>query len=196
MGQERQCTLRHGGRTDSGKALLETDYLLFRGERRLKLPFKDLTDVKAADGCLHLQFSGGTAVLALGDAAVKWAEKILHPPSRLDKLGIKAGTKLRILGEMDPNFVQEAKAAGAVMSDAIPDLVFFGANTRADLDGLPKLAASLPPGAALWVVYPKRVQAIREIDVIQAGRASGCKDTKVVGFSASHTALKFTAPRQ
>lgn len=37
MGQERDCKLRYGGKAVAGKAYLETDYLLFRGEQQLKL---------------------------------------------------------------------------------------------------------------------------------------------------------------
>jgi len=48
--------------------------------------------------------------------------------------------------------------------------------------------------AALWVVYPKGQKSITETDVIGAGRKAGLKDVKVVGFSASHTALKFVIP--
>jgi hypothetical protein len=44
------------------------------------------------------------------------------------------------------------------------------------------------------VIYPKGVTAIREIQVIEAGRAAGLKDVKVAGFSASHTGLKFVIP--
>ena len=47
---------------------------------------------------------------------------------------------------------------------------------------------------ALWVVYPKGVQIIREIEVIDAGRAAGLKDTKVVAFSPTHPALRFVIP--
>jgi hypothetical protein len=47
---------------------------------------------------------------------------------------------------------------------------------------------------ALWVVYPKGKKDITEIDVISAGRKAGLKDVKVVGFSATHTALKFVLP--
>jgi len=32
------------------------------------------------------------------------------------------------------------------------------------------------------------------MDVITAGRKAGLKDVKVVGFSPSHTALKFVIP--
>jgi hypothetical protein len=41
------------------------------------------------------------------------------------------------------------------------------------------------------VIYPKGVPQIKEIRVIQAGRAAGMKDVKVARFSATHTALKF-----
>jgi hypothetical protein len=48
--------------------------------------------------------------------------------------------------------------------------------------------------AALWIVYPKGQKQITENDVLAAGRKSGLKDVKVVGFSATHTALKFVIP--
>ena len=48
--------------------------------------------------------------------------------------------------------------------------------------------------AALWIVYPKGQKHITENDVLAAGRKVGLKDVKVVGFSATHTALKFVIP--
>jgi hypothetical protein len=47
---------------------------------------------------------------------------------------------------------------------------------------------------ALWIVYPKGQTQITENDVLAAGRKSGLKDVKVIGFSATHTALKFVIP--
>jgi hypothetical protein len=43
-------------------------------------------------------------------------------------------------------------------------------------------------------VYPKGQKQITENDVLGAGRKSGLKDVKVVGFSPTHTALKFVIP--
>jgi hypothetical protein len=57
-----------------------------------------------------------------------------------------------------------------------------------------KIAGKMKGSAALWVVYPKGQKSITETDVIGAGRKAGLKDVKVVGFSASHTALKFVIP--
>lgn len=141
--------MRLGGRTRRGKAYLETDYLLFRGDERVKVALQDPREVEASDGVLKLQFPGGPAELELGKAAERWAAKILRPPSRADKL--------------------------------------YVAERREELVRVPKLAA----GAALWIVYPKGVAAIREAEVIAAGRGAGLKDVKVARFSATHTALKF-----
>jgi len=194
MGQEKECRLRRGGRTIKGKALLETDHLLFRGGERLKLPFQDLNGVTADGGVLRLDWGGGRAELELGAAAEKWAQKILHPPSRLDKLGVRAGVTVRLQGTFDAEFLRELKAAGTKAPGKMADLIFLAAAGTADLARVPGLARKLQPAGGLWVIYPKGVEAIREIDVIEAGRAAGLKDTKVVRFSATHTGLRFTIP--
>src|SRR4051794_29897376 len=136
MGQELACRMRYGKRSLAGKADLETDYVLFRGEERVKVAFKDLTSVKAADGVLRLEFAGGPAELELGKAAAKWAEKILHPPSRLDKLGVKAGSAVRLVGDFEAEFVAELRARGAVEAGRDAGIVFYAGARRGDLGGV------------------------------------------------------------
>jgi hypothetical protein len=196
MGQELACRLRYREKTLSGKADLETDFVLFRGEERLKIPFKDMTAVEAADGILRFQFRGSEAAFELGAAAARWAAKILHPPSRLDKLGVKPGSAVALVGEFDADFLEELRARKAEVLDgrAPADLLFLAASGARDLARIPKLIARLAPRSALWVVYPKGVSAIREVEVIQAGRAAGLRDTKVAAFSAERTALRFSLP--
>ena len=196
MGQELECTLRYRGRTVAGKALLETDHVLFRGDERLKVRFQDLTGVHAGEGVLRLEFEGGPAELELGQTAEKWAGKILHPPSLMQKLGAKPGAAARLTGEFDDDFRRELQRAGVQLEAgrSKPGLLFLAANAAADLSKIGKLASGMKPDAALWVVYPKGVTAVREIEVLSAGRAAGLKDVKVAGFSATHTALKFVVP--
>jgi len=192
MGQELDCTLRYRQRTLAGKAYLETACILFRGEERLKIPFDQLTEVHAAGGILRLEFAEGPALFELGAAAEKWARKILHPPTRLEKLGVKAGLAIAVEGELGAEFLREiGEVAGA---RAKADLLFFAAQRTADLARMAKLKTRLKPRGALWVVYPKGVAAIREIEVIEAGRAAGLKDIKVASFSSTHTALRFALP--
>jgi hypothetical protein len=195
MGQELDCRIRFEKRRLTGRALLETDHLLFRGEERLKVPFRELSGVRAEGGVLKLDFPGGSAEFELGAAAEKWAHKILHPPSRLDKLGVKDGLAALVMGEFEEAFRAELRQRNVrTGSKGMEDLVFFAAVKRGDLRKLRGLAGELKPAGALWVIYPKGVTAIREIDVIEAGRAAGLKDVKVCGFSATHTGLKFVIP--
>src|SRR5215472_4572909 len=185
MGQELECRMHYRKRTLAGKAYLETDHILFRGDERVKIALKDLKSVNATAGMLHLDFAGGPAKLELGKAAEKWAHKILHPPTRADKLGIKPGLSVQLVGEFEPDFLDELQDAVIVLKDA--DLICFAATAKKDLARI----AKFKPAGALWIVYPKGVTAIREIEVIEAARAAGFKDVKVASFSTTHTALKF-----
>lgn len=192
MGQELECRLRYQKRSFAGKAYLETDHILFRGAERVKIALKEVTSVSAKAGVLRLDFPGGPAVLELGAAAEKWAQKILHPPTRASKLGVKAGLAVRMEGEFDTEFLEELRDTETAKGKA--DLIFFLAADAQVLMRIPKLAAGLKPAGALWVVYPKGVTAIREVEVIERGRAAGLKDVKVASFSSTHTALKFVIP--
>lgn len=198
MGSETICKVEYGKQKSEGKALLETSEILFRGEFRLKIPFSTIKSAKAVNGELRLQTPEGMAVFQLGAQAEKWCEKILHPKSRIEKLGVKPGAKASLVGEFEAEFVHEVGALtksvskGKVAADS--DCIFFAAETKKDLDGLSKISKSMEGAAALWIVYPKGQRQITEIDVLSAGRKVGLKDVKVVGFSTTHTTLKFVIP--
>jgi len=195
MGRELICKLRCGGKTTSGKALLETNEIVFRGDVRLKVPLAALQSVSSRNGELHLSWPEGTAVFELGDHADKWAHKILHPKTTAEKLGIKPGLTISVAGVLASAFVKELQTAAARFSQGRPlkecDLIFFGAGEAAELSGAARLAASLSSAGALWIVYPKGRQEIKESQVLEAGKAAGLVDVKVVSFSPTHTALKF-----
>jgi hypothetical protein len=120
------------------------------------------------------------------------------PKSRLEKLGIKPNASVSLLGAFDDDFLAELRSCtknvsvGKVAAGA--EWIFFAAATAQELSQLSKLAKSLKGAAALWIVYPKGQKQITENDVLAAGRKSGLKDIKVVGFSPTHTALKFVVP--
>jgi hypothetical protein len=198
VGSELKCTVRYGKETSEGKALLETSEVLFRGAFRLKIPFASIKSAKAVDGELRLQTAEGLAVFEIGAAVEKWREKILHPKTRIEKIGVKPGAKVCLLGNFDADFFDELKSlGGAVTKDkasANCDTIFFAADSLKTLSAVAKIAESLKGATALWIVYPKGQKAITENDVIAAGRKAGLKDVKVVGFSPTHTALKFVLP--
>lgn len=197
MGAEARCAAVFDGASSEGTALLETDALVFRGRRRLSISYEDMREVRADGGRLTVTTATRTAVFELGASAEPWAHRIRNPKSRLDKLGVKPGHVVVVIGLDDPPFVAElTERAGRVRrrpaKDA--DIVFVGADVRSDLDRLERLMGYLRPNGALWVIRPKGGRAITESDVLAGGKAAGLVDVKVVRFSETHTAEKFVIP--
>jgi len=200
MGQEAICKIRIGKKTIEGKVLLESEELIVRStDLRLKIPFKLVTGIEADGGWLLVQYAGDRASFELGAQAARWAEKIRHPKSRIDKLGIKPDDKVGLAGLEDQEFIRELRARTGIAPNKPPakdsDAIFFGANERSDLDQLRALEKFLKRDGAIWVVYPKGVKPITEMDVIVAGKNSRLVDVKVASFSPTHTALKLVIPR-
>ena len=79
-------------------------------------------------------------------------------------------------------------------ADASAQLIFWFVEEKSGLGSAGKVAKNLEGAAGLWIIYPKGKQEITENDVLNAGRKTGLKDVKVVGFSPTHTALKFVIP--
>lgn len=199
MGNELKGAVRTGKERHEGKVLLETSELIFRGaDFRLKIALAEMRDVKAANGELRIATRDGALTFEVGPAAEKWREKILHPKTRAEKLGVKQGTRVRLLGEFEPDFVKELRAIKAeiIQTGNSADVVntFFAASSKSALAAIAKFAKKMKGAEALWIVYPKGRKDISETDVIAAGRKADLKDVKVVGFSSTHTALKFVIP--
>ena len=116
----------------------------------------------------------------------------------IDKLGVKPGQKIAVLGVESAEFLAGLTACvpdysrGKRIQGA--DLVFFSAEALKDLANLKSLSRSIAKAGAIWVVYPKGQTHIREIDVIKAGKSAGLTDNKVCRFSDTHTALRFCVP--
>jgi hypothetical protein len=201
LGQEQRARLTlvtsEGETSGEGKALLETSELIFRGDLRLRIAFSEITELNSAAGRLSVTWPGGTAVLDLGADAEKWAEKIRNPRGLLDKLGVKAGIRVCVIGLGDRAFMGELERRGVTISSEQTglDLVFFAADRAIELARLAEMRDSIIDSGAIWVVSRKGKEAtLRDVDVIAAAKQSGLVDTKVVSFSATHTALKLVIP--
>jgi hypothetical protein len=198
MGYDASCTLRFEGTSSRGTAWLEHKDLVFRGPRRLSIPLASITNATADDGVLSVRFQGQQAEFVVGDCASKWAARITNPPSRLDKLGVKPGMTLLVVGAVEPSFVSEVEARGARVSKRTPasgaDMVFYAAHEKKALERLAELKTLIVAAGAIWVVRPKGQKAITESDTMSAGKRAGLVDVKVVSFSDTHTAEKFVIP--
>jgi hypothetical protein len=116
----------------------------------------------------------------------------------MDKLGVKSGQRIAVLGVEDAEFLRDLAASVPEYSRgnriSKVDLIFFSAEAREDLSQLKSLSRSISKSGGIWVVYPRGQKHIREIDVINAGKSAGLTDNKVCRFSGTHTALRFVIP--
>ncbi len=138
-------------------------------------------------------------------APVVKSKKSARPPEKsyahrplLDKLGVKPESVVAVINVNDSSFLSLLKKRVGKITHEEPtkdsDLIFFGAESESDLGHLRILRGFLKSNGGIWVVYPKGQKHIREITVIAAAKSSGLVDNKVVGFSATHTALRLVIP--
>jgi hypothetical protein len=197
MGQELACSVLSNGKSHRGKALLESNEILFRGDLRLKIPLASIKKVEAGEGKLNVRTKDALYVFDLGPKAEKWRDRIANPKSLLDKLGVKPGDSVSLQGSFSADFLADLKKQGAVIGrgkSAAPSWIFLAADSVADLANVKSAAGALKNSAALWIVYRKGQKSITEHDVRGAGLRAGLTDIKVASFSPTHTALKFVIP--
>ncbi|QJE71811.1 hypothetical protein HHL28_00600 [Aerophototrophica crusticola] len=198
MGQECATVCRWDGKVSEGKALLEGDHLLFRGGFRLRILFRELTGAETADGKLILSTPClGRVELDIGAKAGDWLRRIRNPRGLLDKLGLKPGDKVDMLGaDPDPVLSAVLDAAGIApdrLAAPRPDVpwVLLTATGPAHLDLVPAIAETLGPKSALWVLFPKGGRAFPESLLRDTARGAGLADIKTCAVSEVTTALKW-----
>ena len=127
----------------------------------------------------------------------KSADRFKHR-TRLEKIGAKPEWRTAVVAVGDREFVAELRRAVAeVAIGRVPDerdAIFFGVVDAKELARLPILKRSLKQNGALWVIRPKGRPEISEQAVMDAGKAAGLVDVKVISFSPTHTGEKFVIP--
>lgn len=201
MGLEAKCTVKCGSRKSAGLARLEEKELYFKGvgDFRMKIPLAE-AKAEAKRSVLTVKWPGGEAKFELGAAAAeKWALKIRYPRSRMDKLGVKPGMRVCVLGVAEKLFWKELEerienvSGGKLLKDA--DLVFFYADDATQLKRLRELQKTIQPAGAIWVVWPKGQPQIKEDHIRAVAPSANLVDVKVCAFSETLSALKLMIPR-
>lgn len=119
--------------------------------------------------------------------------------SLFEKLGVRAGAHVAVLGAQDSEFLirldeRLAKAASRSLR-ARYDLIFIKVDGPRDVARIVRAAAHLRPDGALWVFHPKgRGARPNAGEVRAAGLAAGLVDNKICAYTESHTALRFVIP--
>jgi hypothetical protein len=125
-------------------------------------------------------------------------ERVYTTP-RLDKLGVKPGSRVALVGLDDPTFETELRdrTSDITHGDPLPgtNLVFLAADDHEALAGLAGLRAALKPNGAIWVVSRKgKAATLRDVEIMAAARASGLIDNKVASFDDARTSLRLVIP--
>ena len=191
MGYDAACTLHLDGRATRGTALLEQHDLIFRGPFRLAIPLSQIASATAEDGpdgALRRR----TATFELGRRPPKWAKRITNPPSRLDKLGIKAGMTVLFVACADQSFAAEMKARGAKVVQARRrarrDSYFYGAETRAGARAARALPASISRTGESGSSGRRGSRRLPRRTSWRPGNKPASWTSKVVSFSETHYA--------
>jgi hypothetical protein len=194
MGKEAHVRVRFADGEDEGRLQFEPPKLIFRGASRHVFQGEALASVRADGADLVV----GGARFALGEKpAASWADAILHPKGRLDKLGVKPGQRVAIVNLDDADFAAEVatRVAPAAYTNDL-DLLFYGADSASELARIGDLIPRLAERGAMWVVSLKgALLKVKDVEVMAAAKAVGLVDNKVCAFSDTRTALRFTRRR-
>jgi hypothetical protein len=111
-----------------------------------------------------------------------------------DKLGVKPGQKISVLGLDDEAFVDELQARKADVRHRLragSDLIFFAAETFKDLRRIQDLRGYIKADGAIWVVRRKGPDAsLKDTDIINAGLDARMVDNKIASFSETLAAMR------
>lgn len=113
-----------------------------------------------------------------------------QPKTLADKLGVKPGERVRLVGHADPALV----GAGRRVTGGEADVVFVGAESPEDLRLIGPLQDEIARDGAIWVIRPKGRGDLTEAMVIAAGREARLHDVKIARVSDTHTAMRFVIP--
>ena len=204
MGFETSGTVTHAprrGAPTSGiaKVLVETDDLILRGGVKLSVPRSAIRDAVAKGTQVTVRYDGGVITLELGDAAAKFAKKVVEPPkSRLEKMGIGPEMRVVVRHSSDRALAAEITEVGATVAARAKRgeerCVIEFVESDAQLARIADAAALLAQDGALWVIHPKGADGVKDTAVFAAGKVAGLTAVKVARFSGTHTAEKLVIP--
>ena len=128
----------------------------------------------------------------------------LYTTPLLDKLGIRPGMRVAIVGDLDAD--PEAAAFRRLLADRTSDvtegrpkpdtdIVLLVADSTAELEVLGDLRERIRPAGGIWVISRKgKASTMRDVEVMAAAKERGLVDNKVVAFSAERTSIRLVIP--
>jgi len=113
----------------------------------------------------------------------------------VDRLGVRAGMRVALLGVDDVELRRVAAGRTSRVTTMAPrgpvDLIVYQADTIFALRRLGEFAQAITPAGALWVLWPRGQEQIKQAHVQRAGLGAGLVDTKITSVSERLSGLKF-----
>jgi hypothetical protein len=205
MGYETKCRVRvddHSGKIRDADAtvLLETDDLIVRGEARVRIPRASIQRVASRAGVVTITSPTAIVCMTLDDkSAATWHKKLEEPPKRLiDKLDVKPGAKVWLVGVVDERLVEQVheRTSNAVRGRSASncDVAFVGVESIAQLGRIERALDAINERGAIWVVHPKGTGGVADTTIFGKAKTLGLAYTKVARVSDTHTAEKLVRP--
>jgi hypothetical protein len=192
-----QSTSASAVRKFKAKVELDSEEIIVRGPEGFRLKFKEQASIEAHHGVLSLADGRRRVELVLGKPAERWAEKAKAPPGRLDKLGIKARTRVALIGPVPRDLREELEAGAAVIvRGGSVDMVLLAVEEPRDLGQLVNLKEWIAPDGAIWIIRQRGSDDVTERQMREGASKAGLVAIKVAKLSEKHTSDKFVIPRR
>lgn len=196
MGLElKQCKAVIKAVKATGKLHVDSKQIEFRAKDvRWSVQVGKGTSAKVDGNKLVVRRGSKTATFDVGAKAEKWADKVVNPPTRATKLGLKSGSKVLLRGGLEDSFAQELSAHGLVSVKSVKtcDIAFVKLNKAADFKVFDSVASSCATGVHIWAIWPKGIEAVGQGQVIGRAREHGMGPGKKISFDETCTAMRFT----
>jgi hypothetical protein len=133
----------------------------------------------------------------VGKDAARWVEKILNPPDRPKKLGLKTGMKAWVGAGFDSAFKAELKGSGVstLRDPGKCEIAFCKISHRDELKQIDLLLRKIPDGVNIWLVWPKGVDEIRQADVMHTTAKENFGPSKSAAFDDRFSSMRFARKR-
>ena len=130
-----------------------------------------------------------------GKRATKLSPDTPYTRPLLDKLGVKPGSRVAVVGVDEAGFIDLLRGRTSDIVKQRPrepcDIVFLGVETTPDLRRIKDVKSWIEPNGAIWVVRPKGGRGpLHETEVMAAGLAAGLVDNKIAAFSDDLGAMR------
>lgn len=198
MGLETQTPADIDGQPDFGRLHLDSKSLSFRGAQcRWSVLLTEVSTAHLQDDWLVVSDGKCQASFLVDIHPDRWLQKILAPPSRLKKLGVREGMRCWVSRGFKRDFLDELKGAGVkrVRHLERAELVFLMLATPVALSDWESVVADLPAGINLWIVWPKGDSRLTRADVMATAKSLGLGPSKTAAFDDVHSSMRFARPK-